>query len=128
MTVDPGRATTWLRLEGLMAGLLSVGAYTLLSLGGWIFFVLLFLLPDVSMAGYLANTRVGAYMYNAAHTYVAPAILTMIGWFAEAPIMYSIALVWTSHIGFDRSLGYGLKFPTTFHETHLGRIGRGVAR
>jgi len=111
-----------------MAGLLSVGAYTLLSLGGWIFFVLLFLLPDVSMAGYLANTRVGAYMYNAAHTYVGPAILTMIGWFAEAPIMYSIALVWTSHIGFDRALGYGLKFPTSFHETRLGRIGRGVAR
>jgi len=57
MTVDPGRVTAWLRLEGLMAGLLSVGAYTLLSLGGWIFFALLFLLPDVSMAGYLANTR-----------------------------------------------------------------------
>jgi len=55
-------------------------------------------------------------MYNAAHTYVGPAF------------MYSSALVWTSHIGFDRALGYGLKFPTSFHETHLGRIGRGVAR
>jgi hypothetical protein len=24
----------------------------------------------------------------------------------------------------DRLAGYGLKFPTSFHDTHLGRIGR----
>ena len=27
-------------------------------------------------------------------------------------------------IGIDRALGYGLKFPTAFGDTHLGRIGR----
>ena len=34
------------------------------------------------------------------------------------------ALIWAAHIGFDRALGYGLKYPTSFGETHLGRIGR----
>ena len=28
------------------------------------------------------------------------------------------------HIGGDRLLGYGLKLPTGFQDTHLGRIGR----
>jgi hypothetical protein len=34
------------------------------------------------------------------------------------------ALIWLAHIGMDRSLGYGLKLPTAFQDTHLGRIGR----
>jgi hypothetical protein len=33
------------------------------------------------------------------------------------------ALVWVAHIGFDRALGYGLKYPTGFTATHLGTIG-----
>jgi hypothetical protein len=28
-------------------------------------------------------------------------------------------LIWTAHIGFDRMLGYGLKYPTRFKDTHL---------
>jgi hypothetical protein len=34
------------------------------------------------------------------------------------------ATIWVAHIGFDRMLGYGLKYPTAFSDTHLGRIGR----
>lgn len=26
------------------------------------------------------------------------------------------------HIGFDRALGYGLKYPTGFKDTHLQRV------
>ena len=37
------------------------------------------------------------------------------------PVM---ALIWAAHIGFDRMLGYGLKYPTGFGDTHLGAIGR----
>jgi hypothetical protein len=29
-----------------------------------------------------------------------------------------------AHVGMDRALGYGLKLPTDFRDTHLGRIGR----
>jgi hypothetical protein len=33
-----------------------------------------------------------------------------------------LALIWSAHIGIDRLLGYGLKYPTAFKETHLGRV------
>jgi hypothetical protein len=33
-------------------------------------------------------------------------------------------LIWASHIAFDRLVGYGLKYPTQFGDTHLGAIGR----
>ncbi|MEF9606012.1 DUF4260 family protein, partial [Paracoccus sp. PXZ] len=32
--------------------------------------------------------------------------------------------LWLAHVGFDRVLGYGLKLPSGFRDTHLGRIGR----
>lgn len=36
----------------------------------------------------------------------------------------AVALIWLAHIGFDRALGYGLKYDTGFSFTHLGRIGK----
>ena len=33
-------------------------------------------------------------------------------------------LIWCAHIGFDRALGYGLKYSQGFGCTHLGLIGR----
>lgn len=30
-----------------------------------------------------------------------------------------LALIWTAHIGLDRMLGFGLKYPTRFKDTHL---------
>jgi hypothetical protein len=36
----------------------------------------------------------------------------------------SLATIWIAHIGFDRALGYGLKYGSGFTHTHLGRIGR----
>jgi hypothetical protein len=30
-----------------------------------------------------------------------------------------IALIWIAHIAFDRLLGFGLKYPTQFKDTHL---------
>jgi hypothetical protein len=114
----------WLRLEGLMAFLLATYLYDQAG-GSWLAFLLLFLVPDVSFAGYLAGPRVGAVVYNVAHSYVGPlalvAILLMSG--LELPL----TLVWVAHIGFDRALGYGLKYPSAFGDTHLGRIGRAVA-
>ena len=44
-----------------------------------------------------------------------------------APLTLSIAMIWLAHIGFDRALGYGLKYATGFGFTHLGRIGRNAA-
>jgi len=112
-----------LRAEGLTVLALAVVLYWR---GGfsWILFAVLFLVPDVSMLGYLINPRIGAVCYNAVHTYLGPLLLALIALFAGVPICIAIALIWAAHIGFDRLLGYGLKYPTAFTDTHLGKIGR----
>ena len=116
-----GSVRVWLRLEGLVVLALAVYLY---ARGGhsWVDFASLFLLPDVSFAGYLAGPRLGAAIYNAAHSYVGPLFLAGALPNTGATLMW--ALIWTAHVGFDRALGYGLKYPTAFADTHLGRIGR----
>ncbi len=39
----------------------------------------------------------------------------------KCSLFVSLALVWFAHIGFDRMVGYGLKYPTDFFDTHLRR-------
>jgi hypothetical protein len=90
----------------------------------WWLFALLILAPDLSMLGYLAGPRVGAVAYNALHILIAPLILGIAGVLLAAPITTAVALIWIAHIAIDRALGYGLKLPTGFRDTHLGRIGR----
>ena len=37
--------------------------------------------------------------------------------------MYAIlALIWVAHIGMDRLMGYGLKYPSAFKDTHLQHV------
>jgi hypothetical protein len=48
-----------LQFEGAAVLIVSVLTYRW-NRGGWLEFVLLFLVPDVSMIGYVANARVGA--------------------------------------------------------------------
>lgn len=66
----------------------------------------------------------GALVYNVGHTYVLPVMLGGIGIWLAQPLILSIALIWTAHIGLDRMLGYGLKFPDHFRHTHLGFVGK----
>jgi len=114
--------TKWLRVEGagVLAGALAAYAMTGNS---WLVFAGLLLLPDLSMAGYLLGNRVGAASYNLVHMYVWPALLFAL-WAAgaAAPWTLTAALVWTAHIAMDRALGYGLKTPHSFHDTHLGHL------
>lgn len=115
-------STYWLRLEGLAALLVSALLYAR-SGHGWLLFAALFLVPDLSMLGYLRGPAAGALSYNLVHTYAAPLALAGLGLLLGQPLMTALALIWTAHIGFDRALGYGLKRPTGFHDTHLGPIG-----
>src|SRR6266699_1692747 len=92
--------------------------------GSWWIYAILFLVPDLSFAGYLAGPRAGAIVYNAAHSYMAPMTLMVTGFAIEAPLVLSIAMIWLAHIGIDRALGYGMKYVAGFGFTHLGRIGR----
>ncbi len=112
-----------LRLEGLALLALTAGAYFWLG-GPWWLFLVLILAPDLSFLGYLAGPAVGTAVYNAAHTTIGPIALLAFGVLAELPLAVSLALIWAAHAGFDRALGYGLKYATGCGHTHLGRIGR----
>ena len=112
----------WLRAEGFAAFGIAIALYVAGGYG-WLAFALLFFAPDLSFAGYLAGSHTGAVAYNLAHTYAVPAVLVAAGWGFGYPLFIPVALVWTAHIGFDRALGYGLKLPTGFKDTHLGRLG-----
>jgi Domain of unknown function (DUF4260) len=109
-----------LRLEGMTILLASMVLYRQ-SHASWLLFVLLFLAPDLFMLGYLVNRRGGAALYNFAHTLITPAVLLAIGFLAGKAFL-PIAFIWTAHIGCDRILGYGLKYPTHFKDTHLQHV------
>jgi hypothetical protein len=119
-----GGARTLLRLEGLtlFAGMTLL--YWVWA-GYWWVYGILFLVPDISFAAYLAGPRIGAVVYNAAHSYMAPMTLMVTGFALASPLTLSIAMIWLAHIGIDRALGYGLKYSAGFGFTHLGRIGKG---
>ena len=113
-----------LRLEAAALFVAAVGGYHLLG-GSWFWFALLFLTPDLSMFGYLAGPGRGAVAYNLVHSTVLPACLGLAGLLGGWPWAELGALIWLAHIGFDRVLGYGLKYPVAFGATHLGWIGKG---
>jgi len=112
-----------LRLEGLAALVAAVIAYRIQG-GTWGWFAALFLVPDLSMLGYLAGARLGSVCYNAAHSYLGAALLAAAAYGAHSTLGWQLAAIWCAHVGFDRALGYGLKYATAFTDTHLGRIGR----
>ena len=112
---------TLLRLEGLAV---LVGALVLYFHAdfGWVLMVVLILAPDLSFAGYAFGPRPGAVAYDALHTEVFPIVLGTVSIAAGAEVATTIALIWLAHIGADRLLGYGLKYPTAFKDTHLQRV------
>jgi len=90
----------------------------------WWWFGILLLAPDLFMAGYAINPRVGAATYNFGHALVWPALLLAVGIPLSRPMFVAFGSIWLAHIGMDRALGYGLKLQDGFTHTHLGLIGR----
>lgn len=114
-----------LRFEGLAALGVALTAYSQAG-AGWRLFAILFLVPDLSMVGYLAGKSAGAAAYNAAHSFILPLALPAAA-LAGHPELEPYALIWIAHIGFDRALGFGLKYGSGFGHTHLGLVGRAKA-
>ena len=112
-----------LRIESAALAVLGAGVYLVLG-GPPLLLIPLFLVPDLSAAGYLAGPRVGAVTYNLAHNWALVAILVGLSFATAEDAFLIAAAVLTAHVGADRALGYGLKLPTGFRDTHLGRIGR----
>jgi Domain of unknown function (DUF4260) len=112
-----------LRLEGLTLFLGMTLLYAVWG-GSWWVYVILFLVPDISIAGYLSGPKFGAMIYNAMHSYMAPMTMMVTGFGTASPLVLSIAIIWLAHIGIDRAFGFGLKYSAGFGFTHLGRIGK----
>jgi Domain of unknown function (DUF4260) len=115
------RPAALLRVEGVALLVLSVLLYRVNG-GGWLMFGVLLLAPDLSMLGYLAGPQVGAAIYNTFHTYAMPAAVSALGVIFASPLTVAVALIWFAHIGMDRTVGYGLKYPSSFKDTHLERV------
>jgi len=112
-----------LRAEGVALALAAAAAYAAGG-HGWLLFAALFLTPDLSFAAYSFGPRVGAFVYNGFHSTVPALALAAVGQALGASEVVAVALIWLAHIGFDRALGYGLKYGSAFADTHLGRIGK----
>lgn len=118
-----GAPRLWLRAEGVAA--LVAGSAVYLHLGGQlVWLVPLLLAVDISMVGYLAGPRPGATVYNLVHNWAAGVAVLALAWFVGSPAIALAGAVLVAHTGMDRAAGYGLKYPTAFADTHLGRLGR----
>ena len=76
------------------------------------------------MIGYAVNTKTGAVMYNLFHHKGIAIMIAAIGYFLQNEVVIVIGILLFAHSCFDRMLGYGLKYPDSFQNTHLGRIGK----
>ena len=115
------RPSLLLHIEEAVLLILSLFAYQHLHYS-WLLFAILFLTPDLFMLGYLVNVRLGAATYNLVHTLTLPFVLLLASYIEHWHLTPAIALIWIAHIAADRLLGYGLKYPTYFKDTHLQHI------
>ncbi len=115
-----GNARSILRVEAATLLVALVVAYHDVH-ASWLLFIALILAPDVAVVGYLRGTRIGAWSYNAFHSYVGPIIALGASVYFRAFLPF--AIIWAAHIALDRTLGYGLKYADSFRHTHLGVIG-----
>ena len=113
---------TIIQLEELGLTLFSIYLFTTLSLPWW-YFPLLFFVPDLSMAAYIAGPRVGAYAYNVIHHRTLALLYYVAGMSLGATILALAGVILFAHSSMDRVLGYGLKYTDSFGNTHLGKIG-----
>ncbi len=111
-----------LHLEGLIFLLTALYFYHLLE-GNWILFFALLFTPDISMIGYLKDKRLGAITYNIGHNYVLALIVIGLGFLPlQNSLITQIGIILFAHVALDRLLGYGLKYPSGFKDTHLQKI------
>jgi hypothetical protein len=110
-----------LHAEGAAVFIASTTLYFHFDYPWWLYLALA-LAPDLSMLGFLAGARAGTASYDVVHTFVVPVALVASGALFEVDGLVQVGLIWLAHIGADRALGYGLKYPSGFKDTHLQRV------
>jgi len=108
--------------EAALLGLCIILNHLIVPLEWWWYWVF-FLAPDISMIGYIFNTRVGAALYNIGHHKGIAILAFAVGTILSSNVWQFAGLIMLGHSSFDRVLGYGLKYPDHFKNTHLGWIG-----
>ncbi|MBC9934496.1 DUF4260 domain-containing protein [Chitinophaga qingshengii] len=94
----------------------------------WWVFPACLLLPDLSMVGYAAGNKTGAWVYNFFH-HKGVAILTCVaGIYLSLDWLTFTGIILFAHSCMDRVFGYGLKYLTGFKYTHLGEIGKNAKK
>jgi Domain of unknown function (DUF4260) len=111
-----------LRLEGLAFFLLALFFYYQLK-GNWLLFIVLLFTPDISMIGYLKDKKLGAILYNLMHNYILSIAILLIGAILLRNMtIILLGIILLAHVGLDRFLGFGLKYPSNFKDTHLQKV------
>jgi hypothetical protein len=90
----------------------------------WWIWPFVFLSPDISMLGYLVNTRIGAISYNLFHHKLIAILIVLLGYCMHNDLLLFSGILLFAHSSFDRAFGYGLKYNDSFQHTHLGMIGK----
>lgn len=113
---------TLISLEEAAQFALTIILFTKLSFAWWVY-PALFLLPDLSMTGYVVSARVGAFTYNLVHSKAVAVVIGVAGLYLTNDYLVLAGLVLFGHSSMDRMFGYGLKYAKGFKFTHLGEIG-----
>ncbi len=111
-----------LKLEYVFLFLIGILAFVETGISWW-WFAAMFFLPDLSMLGYMAGSKAGAFLYNLFHHFAVGILCFIVGKYLNNDDLTVAGIILFSHSAFDRILGYGLKYPNSFHNTHLGTIG-----
>jgi hypothetical protein len=114
---------TILQLEELAMFLFSIFLFSQLHFAWW-WFVVLVLLSDISMLGYLTGNKTGAFLYNIVHHKGVALVLSVWGCYSHNAALQLVGIILFGHSSMDRMMGYGLKYETGFTNTHLGMIGK----
>jgi len=114
---------TLLKLEEIGEFIFSIFLFSRLEYAWWVYPACL-LLPDLSMVGYMANPKIGAWLYNLFHHKMLGIAVMLLGFTMAHPLLSLIGIILFGHSAMDRALGYGLKYEDDFKNTHLGWIGK----
>ena len=112
-----------LKLEEAGQFLLSITLFNQLGYPWWVFPALI-LLPDLSMIGYIFNTKTGAVLYNIFHHKFIAILVLVIGYGVNSNQLMLTGIILLGHSSMDRTFGYGLKYNDDFRHTHLGWLGQ----
>lgn len=111
-----------IKLEEFFLFLLSIFLFAQLDYG-WLWYLVLFLTPDIAALGYVANAAAGAITYNSVHHKGVSVAAYVLGALVGSPVLQLAGVIILGHSSLDRVFGYGLKYRNSFKHTHLGHIG-----